>query len=96
MSQLSDVFEQVKQDIINGRDIYICIILDKYKLREEHNFLIDKAKNIIEERLDGAYSYESWVKAHHPEVYERWSPEWLALRKQSRINWLDSLIEEFK
>lgn len=99
MSQLSDVFEQVKQDILSDNEIYICISLDDQLEEGSPKNIVEKAKRIIKDRLGDSYSYEAWVSTHHPNLYHkhrRCSKSWDAMRKQGRINWLDSLIEEFK
>jgi len=99
MSKLSDVFKRVKQDIEDDKGSYICILLDSYERTGVKSASIIKAMRVIEERLAGTYSYETWVDQHHPKIYRKYrpgSPEWSIMRKKSRTNWLDSLLKEFE
>lgn len=99
MSELSDIFWKVKQELIADHDNYICLSLDDQLEKGSPKNIVEKAKRIIQDRLGGSYSYETWVNIHHPSLYykhNRYSKPWAAMRKQGRINWLDSLIEEFK
>lgn len=62
-------------------------------------YFATEAKLIIESRLDGCFTYETWLKKFHinlvGEDYRYVEAEYLRKAQGARKRWLNSLIQEF-
>lgn len=85
--EIAEAFKIARERIADDSYHYICLAL-KYKSRAGK-----VAVKVIEERLgDNCCSYEGWMYRHHPELSLKMQPKDF---KEGRLQWLDSLIEEF-
>lgn len=99
--QVAKAFKLVRDSLIKRKSWnwnWICFELeDLYDIGLITKKTLDAAKNIIESRLENNSSYQSWVREKHPDVYKSALDSWqfLDLMHYGRIQWLESLIEEF-
>lgn len=95
MSKLSDVFEEAKQHLWDGKystggDTYICFAIDSSTNAPYLDKI--KAKGIILKRLGNNYSLEGWLRGVG--IKQKSLTD---LRvQQHRHKWLQLLMEEFK
>lgn len=80
---ISRTFKLAKEELKDSK--FIC-----YALPEDE--FGDICRNIIKERLDGHHIYESWIRNLHHDLYITMLSKGF---HDGRIQWLDSLIEEF-
>lgn len=101
MSKISNCFEQAKAFIVvpeelgffrYGREKYICCAIVATRCSDA---VKARCRGIIESQLGNEESLESWLRMHHGSAY--YTPYILDPKiQQTRINWLNSLIKEFK
>lgn len=60
------------------------------------------AKSIVDDRMGGCYTYETWMKTFHKGLVSKYSKyteggarAFMRKTQEGRANWLDSLIQEF-
>lgn len=85
--QIAEAFKIAKKRIAGGQNDFICIALGDISTDAAL-----AAEQVVSERLGNTFTYFDWVSIFHPEVYSKMQPDDF---KQGRLQWLDSLIEEF-
>ena len=93
---LSDLFTQAAKRIEVGHNFFICEAIGSRKSFPSE--VRARAKEIIKERLGGHLYYTEWVRANHPDVFEKSLKEETLCRdkRDGRIAWCLALAEEFK
>lgn len=84
---LVESFKTARGRIESGDEEYICYALNGTCASR-------KAVRIIEHRLGGAETLGSWIIDHYLDMWASERNPWNKLR-ETRLAWLDSLIEEF-
>lgn len=94
MSKLSELFQRVHDRFIDNDtdNPYICCNIEFDTIAKP--YLKKKAIRIISKRLGDTYTYTSWLRKYHNELYE--SIDAYNGYQPGRILWLKSLVEEFK
>ena len=90
---LNLILKTARRLIERGSEEYICHALDilyREAIHDEIRFIKDTIRN----RLGDVYSYEAWAIENCPE-FDVTNKKHIAMVKQGRLNWVDSLIEEF-
>ena len=95
---LARAFRLAQKEIREGRAWFICVALERlYQKGQLAGWEFERARAIIQERMEGHAYLEDWLLARCPE-YRAW---YSSTSYQSgamtdyRCRWLDSLIEEF-
>ena len=98
---VADIFKKAKVILEQGQCDYICTSLGwtfRYRCPEdsEEYRAYKLAKAIVEERLEGRLSLESWLKKRGFPIPEVFPPELEQKLRNHRLQWLDLLIAEFE
>ena len=98
---VADTFKKAKVIFEKSRYQYICTALrgalpDYYLEASEEYRAYNLAKAIVEERLEGRLSLESWLKKRGFPIPEDPPPELEQKLRNHRLQWLDLLIAEFE
>ena len=98
---VADTFKKAKVIFEKSRYQYICTALRgtltyNYPEAPEEYQGYKLAKAIVEERLEGRLSLESWLKKRGFFIPEDPTPELLQKLRNHRLQWLDLLITEFE
>jgi hypothetical protein len=90
----SEMLKKAKELINSHDERYICNALDAIEYSEITNDYIvaSTIKDWIKIQLDGHQSYEFWLEANHPEVYQGFYHDYSA----GRLAWMDWMIAEYK
>ena len=98
---VADTFKKAKIIFEENRHQYICTALRgpltyncPEALEEYQGYKLAKA--IVEERLEGRLSLESWLKKRGFPIPDVLSPELEQKLRNHRLQWLDLMIAEFE
>ena len=86
--EIAEAFKVARKRISTGKNTFICPAVN----RPENGYYGMLAQGMIETMLEGCYTYEGWLQTFHPATHKQMKPKDL---KEGRLQWLDSLIEEF-
>ena len=98
---VADTFKKAKVIFEKSRYQYICTALRwtlpyNYSEASEEYQGYKLAKAIVEERLEGKLSLESWLKKQGFFFRTKLTPELEQKLRNHRLQWLDLLIAEFE
>ena len=98
---VADTFKKAKVIFEENRYQYICTALRwalpyNYSEAPEEYRGYKLAKAIVEERLEGRLSLESWLKKRGFPLPDNPPPELEQKLRNHRLQWLDLLIAEFE
>ena len=98
---VADTFKKAKIVFEENRYQYICTALrwtlpSNYSEASEEYQGYKLAKAIVEERLEGRLSLESWLKKRGFFIPGEIPPELEQKLRNHRLQWLDLLIAEFE
>ena len=98
---VAKAFKKAKATFEENQYQYICTALRwalpyNYSEAPEEYRGYKLAKAIVEERLEGRLSLESWLKKRGFFIPEDPTPELLQKLRNHRLQWLDLLIAEFE
>lgn len=82
---IAEEFVKAKQRMKRTNRMYICHCLSLNPTGGE-------AAEVIMKRLDGHFTYVSWLEDKYPALCANMSEQDF---REGRLQWLDSLIEEF-
>ena len=91
--ELAEAFRYARRQISPKYPKFICVALQTYCPARVGT----AATEVIVERLGGAYTYETWVDRHFDDLARNILDDETRdqIGYESRLRWLDSLIEEF-
>jgi hypothetical protein len=86
----SEILVQVKGMVQYGGFTFICTSIQRFG---RENACFGTAANLrtwVSDLMNGCYTYEDWLKEHHPNLKRTMSPVDF---KQARLQWLDWMIQ---
>lgn len=88
------LLQGAKKNISSGKTCYVCHAIDAENMdgmRDEIDFLID---DVIALKLDGCYTFSSWLSKHHKIPVLR-AKVYQDKLKVTKLAWIDDMINEF-
>ena len=88
------LLQGAKKNISSDKTSYVCLAIDAENMdgmRDEIDFLID---DVIALKLDGCYTFSSWLSEHHKIPVLR-AKVYQDKLKVTKLAWIDDMINEF-
>lgn len=91
--KVARLFRRAQGHIRFQQDRFVCLALvSAYRRYCYPTSVLTAAEKVINDRLDGHFTVQSWLEAKHPHLKRRLTAKNM---RRYRIAWLDSLIQEF-